>query len=93
MSEEELDINDLELFKRNLKSATNQALCQIILSYRYLGIYKEQTVICMEELSFRRSNGDDFIYEDFIDKLLKDLPEIRMNLKDILNIKIGGIKF
>lgn len=78
--------------KNIISSFSEQKLCDIIVSFRYLGIMETEAILSMEELSRRRDNGSDFLYEQKIDDLLQNLPKIELNLNDIFanfkNIKL-----
>ena len=79
---------DLSKIKSNITNYTDQKLCEIVVSGRYLGFNQELSVICMEELSRRRSEGSNFDFELFIDNSLNNLPKLDfsvLNLKDILH--------
>lgn len=72
----------------DINNFTSKKLCQIIVLYRYLRLNKDLSIKSMEELSLRRSNGDLFNFENYIEESLKELPELNFslpNFKDILN--------
>lgn len=81
-----LDYEDLPLEKKSeieliqkcilLGSSSNEALCAQIVAYKALKMNKKIALICMAELSFRRSLGDDFPYETFISEKVKSIPKI-----------------
>lgn len=75
---------DLTEFKTKLPTAPNEKLCEIIVASKYLGIMKEQAILCMEELARRRAAGDTFNFEQHIDKTLNDLPNYKINMKEVL---------
>jgi hypothetical protein len=75
---------NLQEFKDNLSKMSNEKLCEVIVSHRYLGILKDQAVLSMEELSARRVNGDQFHYEKHIDELFSTLPKINIDLNSIM---------
>jgi hypothetical protein len=70
---------------------SNEKLCEIIVAGRYLGIMQDQMVAAMTELAKRREQGDQFNYEDHIEATLKTLPEINLDLSQILK-KFAGLK-
>ncbi len=76
----DLDQNDGDInvnkFMENKASFTNDKLCDIIAANRYLNINEEVTILCMEELSNRRSNGDNFDFESTINSKLQELPPL-----------------
>jgi hypothetical protein len=85
--EEEQPIEDVKLdvdkVKSLIPSYTSEKLCEMIVVDRYLGISKEVAVACMEELSKRRTAGDPFPFEKFIDEKLKSLPPLNFNMPDL----------
>lgn len=74
-------MNELET---NIKQFTNEKLCEIVVSNRYLGVLREEAILCMGELATRRAQGDMFAYESKIDELLETLPKINIDLKTML---------
>jgi hypothetical protein len=79
----------------NLPQYTSQKLCEIIVCDRYLNFNPELALACMKELSSRRSSGDDFKFENYIDDNYNELPKIEISMPDIQSIfgkllKIGG---
>lgn len=92
---EEIDYKplDLKMVKENVPTYTSEKLCEMIVCDRYFGCFREIAVICMEELAFRRSKGDSFDFETFIEKAHKSLPELNLqapNLGDVLRQAIVG---
>ena len=77
---------DTDLIKNNINTYSSEKLCEMIVCDRYLNFGQEISLFCMEELVKRRINGDGFNYEEYINKSLKDLPEINMKLPDIKSI-------
>jgi len=75
---------DLTEFKTKLQDAANEKLCEIIVASKYLGIMKEQAILCMEELARRRANGDVFDFEKRIEEMHESLPKYKINIKEIL---------
>ena len=99
--EEDLDnLEDLEFPELNVNDIVNNIsdydvikLCDIIICHRYLGFNKEIAVACMEELGRRRINGDQFDFEEYIDREFRNLPKIELVLPDLrtaLNQAISG---
>jgi len=73
-----------ENIQENIKHFSDEKLCEIIVSNRYLA--------CMDELSARRVAGNVFPYEKRIEELLASLPKINIDLKSIMNPnKLGRI--
>jgi hypothetical protein len=83
---------DIDLIRSNINSYSSEKLCEMIVCDRYFGCYREIAIICMEELSRRRSDGDNFHFESYIDNALKELPDLNINginLRDVLQQAIG----
>lgn len=74
----------IEELKNNITKFSNERLCEIIVSSRYLNIMKDEAIICMEELAKRRENGDNFDFENFIENEIKKLPNFNLDLENIL---------
>lgn len=79
---------ELEDFSKNINKMTSNKLCEIIVSFRYIGVMKEEAVLCMMELAARRNSGDSFKYEDHIDMLMKGLPKINTDLNNLFRVKL-----
>jgi len=77
---------DMIKFKENVKQFSSDKLCDIIVSHRYLGFNEEAAIVCMEELSNRRNNGDTFLFEQIIDEKQKELPEINFSIPDLRSV-------
>ena len=77
---------DLEKLKINISDYSTEKLCEMIVCDRYLSLNKELTAFCMEELGKRRVNGDDFQFEEFIDKSFKSLPILDFSVPDLKSI-------
>jgi hypothetical protein len=70
-------------------------LCDIIICDRYLGFNHDLAIACMVELGKRRSDGDDFNFEDYIEKEYQNLPKIEtesLDLRSILTQTISAVK-
>lgn len=88
MIEEDFDLEDDEVLseeelKNNINIYGMEKLCDIIIAYRYLGMFKDLYKPCMEELSKRRDSGDQFNFEDYIENNIKELPKIEFNISDL----------
>lgn len=70
----------------NIKDMSNNKLCEIIVANRYLGLMRDEAILCMQELAARRTNGDVFDYENHIDMLMKSLPKINLDMAKIMKI-------
>ena len=74
---------DLDQIKLNVPKYDNFKLCDMIIVDRYLGFQQKIAPICMEELAIRRANGDDFQFEEYIEKEYKKLPVLDFKIPDI----------
>ncbi len=63
---------------------SDDKLCEIIVTFRYLGVMKDESLLAMEELYKRRLNGSQFKYEQTIDELLSQLPKIDIDINKLL---------
>lgn len=70
---------DINLIESKLPGHSSKKLCEMIVCDRYFGFNQEISVLCMEELSKRRLNGDDFNFEEYIENSLKSLPVLNFN--------------
>lgn len=89
------EVVDLEKIKSNLSTYSQERICEIIACNRYFNINSDLTLSCMEELSLRRINGNDFNFESHIDSLYKELPTINTvvpDIRDMLSRMIGKTK-
>lgn len=73
-----------------LTSATSQELCDIVITFRYLGVFKARAIACMKELGMRRAAGDSFNFEEYIKTESKTLPDINMVMPK-MSSPLGGI--
>jgi hypothetical protein len=64
------------------KEVDSKTLAANVVVYRLLAINKELAIVCMQELYARRENGDDFKYEEYIERQLKEMPSPNMDEKD-----------
>lgn len=71
----------------NINKFSTKKLCEIIICNRYLGVYADLITKCMEELSKRRENGDDFNFEEFIETEMNKLPNISIAFKKTNSIE------
>jgi hypothetical protein len=56
-------------------TAPSESLCHYVVLFRTLGLEKQFSILCMEELVRRRDKlGDEFFFEDFIDSAAKTVP-------------------
>jgi len=71
--------------ENDIKNLNSEKLAEIIITFRYLGLLKEQSILAMQELMNRRNSGDGFQYEDFIEKELKSLPNFKQEFDKMAN--------
>jgi hypothetical protein len=83
-----MDNLDLEEFKNKLSQTSEEKLCEIIATNRYLGIMKDAAILSMQELATRRQNGNIYPYEEKIEKIIKSLPPIDLKIKSIFQKRI-----
>ena len=79
----------IEQAKKNVPLQSSAKLAEMVVCYRYLGLYKEVSVLAMSELGKRRADGDDFDYEAYISEKLDGLPKMdgeKPNVGSIVNI-------
>lgn len=81
----------MQFKNEDIKKASSKNLAGFIVAYRLLGIHKELSILCMEELSNRRNSGDTFNFEEYIENELKDAPKPN-DLPNFQNILKGVIK-
>jgi hypothetical protein len=75
-----------EQAKTNIPNQSSTKLAEMIVCYRYLGLYKEMSLLAMEELGRRRESGDEFDYEDYITRKLVELPKMDAEKPGIGNV-------
>lgn len=88
------EINIEEIFSK-LNNLSDERLCEIIIVDRYISINKELSLACMQELSNRRLNGNNFNFEEYIEEKFKELPKFESvfpNLSSTLNELVTGLK-
>ena len=71
---------DLAQVRANVPQFSNEKLCDMIVTDRYLGLEHKVSSICMEELGKRRADGDTFEFETYIAKITKELPPLDFSL-------------
>lgn len=67
---------------------TNERLCEVVVSFQYLGIMKDEALMAMTELARRRNLGEVFDYESYIAQTLSTLPKFKLDVKQILRMKL-----
>lgn len=83
--EEDDDLSDQDPFDLIPNQASTK-LADVIISYRYLGLFKDLSIKSMEELSRRRLSGDTFQFEKYIEDNLVTLPKLDMKVPNLDNI-------
>jgi hypothetical protein len=84
--DEEPTVLDLEVVRANLPSYDIVKVCDMVVSERYLGLNKEIGLMCMHELARRRSAGDPFNFEAYIEQAHKSLPVLPIGNLDLRSI-------
>lgn len=79
-------MDDLEEFKMNVSQMSDEQCCEIIAANRYLGIMADEAIVCMKELAARRSNGNDFFYENRIEELIESLPKFKLDINKLFKL-------
>lgn len=60
----------------------SKGIAAFVVLYKVLGIQKEFAIFCMEELARRRSLGEDFDFETYIEEKVNLMPK-----QEIIDIK------
>jgi hypothetical protein len=84
---------DIDLVKSNVPQYTSEKLCEMIVCDRYFGFEHKISIICMEELAKRRTNGDTFHFESHIEQIQKEMPVLNLvnpDLRSMLHQVING---
>lgn len=71
------------------KDKTSESLAAIIITYRSLGLFKDEAKQAMIELSRRKDLGDTFDFDSYIKEKLNQVPKSVVN-KDVLKL-LGAI--
>jgi hypothetical protein len=74
---------DLDKVKSLIPQYNSSKLCEMIVCDRYFGFNKEIGIMCMEELALRRSQGDTFLFEKYIEEALAKLPALTLGVPDL----------
>jgi hypothetical protein len=53
----------------------SKALAAHVVAYKTIGLYKSFAIKCLQELVVRKSKGDDFDYESFINEEIAKIPK------------------
>lgn len=86
-------LNEEESIK-NISKYTSIKLADIVIAYRYLGLYEKLSLAAMEELGVRRGAGDIFDFEKYIEDNIKTLPKLEFKIADISEMikGLGSLK-
>jgi hypothetical protein len=68
--------NSIDQIQTNISAQSSTKLAEMIVCYRYLGLYKEESIMAMEELVKRRESGDQFDFEQYVEEQLAGLPKM-----------------
>lgn len=71
------NIDQFEVFQFGIGGQTTGRLCEIIATFRYLGLMRGEALASMAELARRRLIGDDFDFEAEIERVSATLTPIR----------------
>jgi hypothetical protein len=58
-----------------IKKAPSKILAGFVVVYRTLHIFKDRSILCMQELMARRDIGDDFDFETYIENEVSSMPK------------------
>lgn len=72
-------MNDLD----RIKNSPSESLAAYIVLFKTLGIGEKLALECMKELALRRSQGESFNFEDFIETESAKIPKTSGNLEKI----------
>jgi hypothetical protein len=75
---------DEENIQQNIKQFSDEKLCEIIVSARYLGVFRDEAILSMTELASRREQGSVFPYEKRIEEIFSSLPKFILDLNTLI---------
>ncbi len=81
--EDDIDENLSSNIDELIPGFSSEKLCNIIVCYRYINYDEQLAIKCMNELSKRRVNGDNFDFESKIEDALKQLPALNFEVPDV----------
>lgn len=82
----ENNVLNIETITENLSQFSSQKLSEMIVSVRYFKLDQEIALLCMKELSDRRSAGESFSFEEYIEKSLLELPKLDFDLFSLKSV-------
>lgn len=74
---------NIQTVKEKIPAYSSEKLCEMIVCDRYFGCYKEIAILCMEELANRRVAGNNFEFENYIEKAYNELPKLEIAIPDL----------
>jgi hypothetical protein len=77
---------DLDVVRSKVPTYTSEKLSEMIVCERYFGFHPDVAIMCMEELASRRIKGDNFPFEDYIDKAFAELPKLEFDTPDLRTV-------
>lgn len=84
---DEIDYDMEELtedqLREKLKDFPIEKVADIVVTSRYIGLYRNLEVEAMQELGNRRAAGNSFNYEEYIETNIKALPVINLTLPNV----------
>jgi hypothetical protein len=80
-------------FRTNVGEMPSTKLCEIIATFRYIGMLRNEAIISMGELSRRRALGDNFLFEEEIIKIIDGLPKLKKDLDSLFKVPLMGKLF
>jgi hypothetical protein len=70
----------------NIEKYDDHKLADMVITYRYFGLYENIAKAAMQELALRRNVGNTFEYEKYITDNLNGLPKLDFDVKSM-----GGV--
>lgn len=83
---------NVEKVKATIPLSNSKKLCEMILVNRYFNMSKDITIACMEELAKRRTEGDDFNFEKYIEDSAAKMPVINLKIPDLKDVLSQYVK-
>lgn len=87
------NLSDKDILEK-ISSFSSENLANIIVCYKYIGMYKDIFIAAMQELAKRRGDGEVFDFESYIESSLKELPDIGVKITNFSGfINLNEIAF
>lgn len=64
-------------FALKLKELTSEQICEVIVTFRCIGLLKDESKMAMVELLNRKKNGDLFDYNQYINQKISEFPKLK----------------